>query len=108
MITVATSSPSDVLEVAHKSACCLHGAAAEKMRAALVEMKKAAGDDEARNSTAWLTLLKLIGNVAHAPQVEKFRRIKVIIPTPPSLPLPQGVPIWVRVDVLRELEVQQH
>jgi len=51
--------------------------AAEKMRAALVEMKKAAGDDEARNSTAWLTLLKLIGNVAHAPQVEKFRRIKL-------------------------------
>lgn len=45
-----------------------------------MEMKKAAGEDEARPRAAWATLLKLVGNVARAPQEDKFRRVKVRAP----------------------------
>ena len=36
----------------------------EKMREALVKMKKEAAGDDARAKTAWQTLLKYIGNIA--------------------------------------------
>jgi hypothetical protein len=35
----------------------------EKLRATLVDMKKAAGGDAERPKVAWATMLKLVGNV---------------------------------------------
>lgn len=55
-------------------------AAAEKMRALLVEMKRAhPGQDEALR-TCWQTLFKFCANVANAPQEEKFQRVRLTNP----------------------------
>lgn len=49
----------------------------EKLRATLVDMKKAAGGDADKPKLAWATMLKYIGNIAKNPAEEKFRRIKL-------------------------------
>lgn len=54
--------------------------ATEKLRSSLVDMKKAAGDDDAKPKAAWATLVKMLGNVARSPAEQKFRRIKLSNP----------------------------
>lgn len=49
--------------------------AVEKLRGLLVDMKKKDGEDKAK--LAWQTLLKYLGNVARAPDEDKFRTIKL-------------------------------
>ena len=53
--------------------CCV---VIEKMRGMLVSMKKSAPGGDEQFKTAVNTLLKYIGNIARAPEEEKFRSIK--------------------------------
>jgi hypothetical protein len=46
-------------------------AVSEKLRATLVDMKKAAGGDAERPKVAWATMLKLVGNVVKVRNLDK-------------------------------------
>jgi len=50
---------------------------AERLRAELVAMKRAIADAPEKHKTAFETLMKLVGNVAQAPDEEKYRRIRL-------------------------------
>lgn len=47
-------------------------AVSEKLRATLVDMKKAAGGDAERPKVAWATMLKLVGNVVKVCVLHKY------------------------------------
>ena len=53
---------------------------AEKLRAILVGIKHAHPNEDARVTTCFQTLLKMVGNVARAPHEEKFRRVRLSNP----------------------------
>lgn len=54
--------------------------AAEKLRAMLVELKKQHPGEDARVTTCFQTLLKMVGNVARAPGEGKYRSIRMSNP----------------------------
>lgn len=49
----------------------------QKQRNTLASMKKTAPGGEAQFKTACSTIMKYIGNIANAPDVEKFRKINL-------------------------------
>ena len=53
---------------------------AERLRAELVAMKRATADAPDRHKAAFQTLMTFVGNVARAPDEDKYRRIRVSNP----------------------------